>query len=150
MRERSGPVTSGSDLADPALHGEGVVGNRWLRGLLSTLGWIAVALGAIGVVVPGWPTTVWLLVAAFLFARSSPRFYSWLLSHRVFGPLVRDIRSGLGLPLGTKVFAMSMIVLFAGSSSVLLGLSRPLLGASVAVVGLAGIAYILWLPTRRL
>lgn len=127
----------------------GVVANPLLRAVLAALGWISVGLGALGIVLPGWPTTVWLLVAAFFFARSSPRFYRWLLHHRLFGPFVRDIRAGLGLPARAKAFAITMIVLFAGGSSLFLGLQRPWLGLLVAGVGLVGIVYILRMPTRR-
>jgi uncharacterized membrane protein YbaN (DUF454 family) len=133
---------------DPALATEALVRNPLLRGVLLGLGWLSVGLGALGVVLPGWPTTVWLLIAAFFFARSSPRFYRWLLTHRVFGPIVRDIRAGLGLPLRAKVFAISMIVLFAGGSAIFLGLARPWLGLLVAAVGAIGITYILRMPTR--
>lgn len=151
-RPRS-PAAAGSHSDARAVPGDAgpadvaVVANPVLRGALQGLGWLAVALGAIGVVLPGWPTTVWLLVAAFLFARSSPRFYRWLLNHRLFGPTVRDVRAGLGLPATTKAFAVSMIVLFAGSSSVLL-LTRSWLGGLVAVAGAIGIAYVLRLPTK--
>jgi uncharacterized membrane protein YbaN (DUF454 family) len=124
-----------------------LVSSPLLRLLLLALGWIAVAFGAIGVVLPGWPTTVWLLVAAALFARSSPRFYRWLWNHRIFGPVVRDVRSGRGLPVGTKVFAVSMITLFAGSSSVWL-LTRSWVGGLVAAVGLIGIVWVLRQPTK--
>jgi uncharacterized membrane protein YbaN (DUF454 family) len=133
---------------DPVLETDAVVRNPLVRGILLGLGWISVGLGALGVILPGWPTTVWLLIAAFFFARSSPRFYRWLLTHRIFGPIVRDIRAGLGLPMRAKLFAISMIVLFAGGSAVLLGLSRPWLGLLVASVGAIGIVYILRMPTR--
>lgn len=133
---------------DPVLETDAVVRNPLVRGVLLGLGWISVGLGALGVILPGWPTTVWLLIAAFFFARSSPRFYRWLLTHRIFGPIVRDIRAGLGLPMRAKLFAISMIVLFAGGSAVLLGLSRPWLGLLVASVGAIGIVYILRMPTR--
>jgi hypothetical protein len=134
---------------DEAAREDGViVANPLLRVAFQGLGWIAVGLGAIGVVLPGWPTTVWLLVAAFFFARSSPRFYRWLLNHRVFGPVVRDVRSGRGLPVGTKVFAVSMITLFAGSSSIWL-LTRSWVGGVVAAVGLIGIVWVLRQPTKR-
>lgn len=127
---------------------DGVVANPVLRGTLAALGWVCVGLGAIGVVLPGWPTTVWLLIAAFFFARSSPRFYAWLLRHRLFGPLVRDIRAGLGLPLRAKAFVIAMIVLFAGSSAAALALARPWIGATVAAVGLIGVVYVVRMPTR--
>lgn len=127
---------------------DGVVRSPILRAALATFGWLSVALGAIGVVVPGWPTTPWLLLAAYLFARSSPRFHRWLISHRLFGPTVRDIRAGRGLPARTKAFAITMTALFAGTSALLLA-PTPLLGGTVAVAALIGIAAILRLPTRR-
>lgn len=122
--------------------------HAWLRALYSALGLLCVGLGAIGVVLPGWPTTVWLLVAAFFFARSSPRFYAWLLRHPWFGPLVRDVRAGRGIPLRAKVLAVSMIVLFAGSSTVLLW-SRPWLSLLVAGCAAVGTLVVLRQPTRR-
>jgi hypothetical protein len=68
--------------------------NPLLRVTYLVLGWLCVVSGAIGVVLPGWPTTIWIIVATYFFARSSPRFYNWLMNHRVFGPLVRDWRDG--------------------------------------------------------
>jgi len=147
-RPDDAPPTADAAEHDPVLDTDAVVRNPLVRGVLLGLGWLSVGLGALGVVLPGWPTTVWLLIAAFFFARSSPRFYRWLLTHRIFGPIVRDIRAGLGLPLRAKVFAISMIVLFAGGSAVFLGLARPWLGLLVAAVGAIGIAYILRMPTR--
>jgi uncharacterized membrane protein YbaN (DUF454 family) len=122
--------------------------NPVLRALFVGLGFISVGLGVIGIFVPGWPTTVWILVATYFFARSSPRFYNWLMNHRTFGPLIRDFRSGLGIPLRTKVFAISMITLFAGSSAVFL-ISRTWISWMVAALGLFGIVYLLRLPTKR-
>ena len=142
MRARPGATGE-----DPALEPGAVVANPVLRAAFLALGWICVGLGAIGVVLPGWPTTVWLLVAAFFFARSSPRFYRWLLSHPLFGPIVRDVRAGLGLPARVKAFAISMIVLFAGGSTVLLS-SRPWLSVLVAALGATGVVYLLRMPTR--
>ena len=64
----------------------------------------------------GLPGTVFILVAVYFFARSSPRFYNFLLNNRVFGGLIRDWRAGLGLPLRAKVLAVTLIVLSIGSS----------------------------------
>ena len=74
-------------------------------GLLA-LGWIAVALGGLGVFVPGLPTTGFFVLAAACFARSSPRFEQWVLGLPKVGPLVRDHRAGLGMPRRAKVVAI--------------------------------------------
>ncbi len=114
------------------------------------LGWVAVALGGVGVVVPGWPTTVFFIAAASCFARSSPRFERWVLDLPGIGPLVRDHRAGLGMPRRAKVVAMSMIVV-AVAASVVLALSAPLWRAVVVALGLVGLAYVGWrVPTREL
>ena len=54
------------------------------------LAWIALALGLIGIVVPGLPTTPFILLAAWAAARGSQRLHRWLETHRVFGPMIRD------------------------------------------------------------
>jgi uncharacterized membrane protein YbaN (DUF454 family) len=57
------------------------------------LAWIALALGVIGIVVPGLPTTPFVLLAAWAAARGSTRLHRWLEAHRVFGPMIRDWQS---------------------------------------------------------
>jgi uncharacterized membrane protein YbaN (DUF454 family) len=64
------------------------------RALLMAVGFIAVALAVLGIVLPLLPTTPFLLLAGYCFARSSPRFLRWLLSHRVLGPYIRSYREG--------------------------------------------------------
>ena len=51
-------------------------------------------LAVFGVAVPGLPATVFLLMAAWAAARSSPRLHAWLLEHRLFGPMLRDWENG--------------------------------------------------------
>ena len=67
-----------------------------------TLGCLTFTLAMIGIVVRGIPTTPFLLITAFAFARSSPRLHRWLLEHRRLGPLLRDLQSGKGLTLRFK------------------------------------------------
>ena len=62
------------------------------RIILILTGVVALALGAIGVVLPLLPTTPFLLVAAFAFANSSERLHRWLLAHQMFGPLIDNWR----------------------------------------------------------
>ena len=62
------------------------------RQLWIAAGCTCVALGAAGVVLPLLPTTPFVLLAAWCFARSSPRLHDWLLAHRLFGPLIANWR----------------------------------------------------------
>jgi uncharacterized membrane protein YbaN (DUF454 family) len=62
---------------------------RW-RWAWLVLAYGALALGIIGIVVPGLPTTPFVLLAAFAAARGSRRMHDWLLAHRTFGPMIRD------------------------------------------------------------
>jgi uncharacterized membrane protein YbaN (DUF454 family) len=55
---------------------------------------LCLVLGLIGVVLPGMPTTVFILMAAWAAARSSPRLHAWLLNHRLFGPLLHNWENG--------------------------------------------------------
>ena len=80
------------------------------RYLYLGLGFLCVALGFIGTVVPGIPTTPLILVAAWAFSRSSKRFESWLLRHRVFGPLIHDWRNYRGIRRKNKIGAILVIV----------------------------------------
>ena len=120
--------------------------SRW--GWLAA-GWVCVALGGIGVVVPGLPTTVFFIAAASCFARSSPRFEAWVLGLPRVGPMVRDYRSGLGMPRRAKVVAVSMLVVVVGLSTGLL--IEPLaVRVVVLAVGAVGVAFIVWrVPTRE-
>jgi uncharacterized membrane protein YbaN (DUF454 family) len=110
---------------------------------------VAVGVGSIGIVVPGLPTTVFFIVAASCFARSSPRFERWVLDLPRVGPLVRDYRAGLGMPRRAKQWAIAMIVVFAGLSAVA-ARGMPLFAVSIALLGALGVGYVLWrVPTRE-
>ena len=74
------------------------------------VGLAAVAIGAVGVVLPLLPTTPFLLVAAFAFARSSERMNSWLREHQVFGPLIDNWHRDGSIDPKTKQMAIAMIV----------------------------------------
>ena len=66
-------------------------------------GMLMVGLGAAGIVLPLVPTTPFLLLAAYLFARSSPRWHAWLLNHRHFGPYIHAWRNKSGLTPAQKL-----------------------------------------------
>jgi uncharacterized membrane protein YbaN (DUF454 family) len=77
------------------------------------LGAVAVGLGTAGIFVPLLPTTPFLLLAAFLFARSSDRLHHWLMSHKRLGPYIHAFRGKAGLTRGQKLrICTSFTILF--------------------------------------
>ncbi|MFJ4141952.1 YbaN family protein [Pseudomonas sp. NPDC089734] len=88
-----------------------VVATGRLRWLWLALAYLSIGLAAIGVVVPGLPTTEFVLLAAWAASRSSPRLSAWLENHRLFGPLLRDWQRGGVIARRTKWAAsLSMTV----------------------------------------
>lgn len=123
------------------------------RGPLTWLWFVAglasVGIGAIGVVVPGLPTTVFFIVAAACFARSSPRLERWVLDLPRIGRLVRDHREGLGMPARAKVVAITMILAVSAASGIL-ALDTLAFRLAVIALGLVGAAYVGFrVPTRE-
>jgi len=112
-------------------------------------GWVAVVLGGVGIVVPGLPTTVFFIVAASCFARSSPRFEAWVLGLPRIGPMVRDHRAGLGMRRRAKGWALGTMWLFVGLSAFLTR-RMPAVAGVIVVVALVGTWYIVRrVPTRE-
>ena len=83
-----------------------------MRGLLVACGTLCVALGVIGIFLPLMPTTVFLLLAAACYARSSDRFYQRLVNHRYLGPYIRSSREGRGMRRRDK--AITLVLLWMG------------------------------------
>lgn len=122
--------------------------NPVTRTLWLALGFLSVGVGVIGIIVPGLPTTVFFVVAAGCFSRSSPRFEQWVLNLPTIGPMVRDYRAGLGMPRRAKVAAVSSIVVACGLSAYLT-IGRLPIALVILLAGGFGIAWILWrIPTR--
>jgi len=85
--------------------------------LLILLGFFFVGLGIVGIFLPLLPTTPFLLLAAALFARSSPRFYRWLLNNRWLGSYIRNYREGRDIPLKAKILSITflwIVILYSG------------------------------------
>ncbi len=104
------------------------------------LGLLSVAVGAIGIVVPGLPTTVFFIIAAACFARSHPRLEQWVLDLPRIGPAVRRYRAGLGMPLKAKYWAIGMIVVFTTISIVIVRLL--VFGIGIAIIAAIGVWYV--------
>lgn len=124
---------------------DGRSGNRVVRGVWLVLGVFCVGLGIIGAFLPVMPTTIFLIMAAGCFARSSPRLEKRLLEHPRFGPTLRAWRAEGAISRSGKIAACGGIAL--GFGLFLFG-ARPGwgLGAGVAIVMGSCAAYVLSRP----
>ena len=128
--------------------------NPVVRWLWTGLGNIFIAFAAIGAIVPGWPTTSWLVAAGFCFGRSSRRMFRWLLTNRLFGnALLEYYKAGRALPLHSKIIIIGIIFLVSAFSIyVVTKLGDPGFGqTTIAIIALIGIWFVGWkVPTVQL
>jgi len=111
-----------------------------VRFLWLAVGWLFVALGVIGIVLPLLPTTPFLLLAAFSFSRGSPRLLNWLLDHAHLGPPVHQWRAHGAIATRFKVAAL---VFMAASVGLSLLYGVPKAGLIIQVVILSGVSVFL-------
>ena len=76
--------------------------------ILITIGWSCVGLAFVGTFVPGIPTTIFLIIALWAFAKSSKKFHSWLLNHKRFGPILQNWESHKVVPRKAKILMVIM------------------------------------------
>lgn len=116
-------------------------GHPLLRPFFFLLGLVLTGVGIVGVVTPGWPGTIFLILAAGCFARSSPRLEAWLVNHPRYGPTVVAWREHGAIPRRIKFIAIGsmivsfVIVLFAHMEPVWVWVIGAALLASAVFVG---------------
>jgi uncharacterized membrane protein YbaN (DUF454 family) len=122
------------------------------RSVLIVVGLVATGLAILGAILPGLPTTPFVLVALWAFARSSQRLYGAL--QRI--PLLRSaiaeanrFEERRAIRLQIKLVALAFAWGSAIVTFVAVGQTRPLLSATVALAALAGSAFMWWIPTDR-
>ena len=109
---------------------------------------MSLVLGLIGVVVPGLPTTPFVLLAAACYAKASPRLHAALLNHRLTGPMLRDWESDRSLTRRSKLIAVgSMLVMV--SFSIWSFRHRWIAQAVLVALGAIGAWVVLRIPTRK-
>ena len=113
-----------------------------------SLGFIVMVIGLIGIVIPGLPTTPLMILAAACFAKSSQRFYDWIIGNKLFGHHVKNYREGKGIPkksnpviLGTMWTFVLFAVLIAIPDS-----APPISKISTLVLAVIGTLFILRIP----
>jgi len=86
--------------------------------LMIATGTFLIGVSIVGIFVPVLPTTPFLLLAAALYARSSRRFYNWLINNRILGRYIKNYREGKGIPLKVKIIAISILWITIGYSAI--------------------------------
>jgi uncharacterized protein len=82
-----------------------------IKPVVFCFGWIFFGLGIIGAFLPLLPTTPFLLLAAYCFSKTSPRFHTWLLEMPIFGPAVIDWNQNRVIRLRAKLLCCSMLLI---------------------------------------
>ena len=107
-----------------------------LRYLYILTGGIAVLLGIIGVVVPGLPTTPFVLLASWCFYKSSPRLQAWLLQS-FLGKYIRDYKEKGGLTMRKRLYIIALMATMV-SMSIIFFIPNTTVDIIVGVAGLIG------------
>lgn len=143
------PLRDVKDGGAEEVHAEDLVNvseNFFIRYMWKGLGFFFVALGTIGIYIPGIPTTSFMVLAAGCFAKSDRRLYLWLLNNPLFGHYIRDFVEGKGIPFVSKVFIIGLMWTAIILSVWLITIAGdPGFGQSLIVVlGLIGTWYVGW------
>jgi len=108
-----------------------------LKSLLIVAGTVSLCVGIVGIVVPGLPTTPFLLLTAGLYMRSSDRLYNHLISNKVVGSYISEFRENKGMTTRAKLYAIFMMWTMITLSCVFLveNLPAKLLIISIGIIG---------------
>ena len=122
--------------------------NPIVRFLWLALGLLFAAVGIIGLVVPGLPTTPLMILAAICFLRSSERLFRWVLNNKYYGESVKNFLDGRGISKKAKIISISMQWVFI-TFAIFSGALDFSLWVKIGVIFLAliGSLYIKRLPT---
>lgn len=112
---------------------------------LIALGWISVILGVFGIFLPLLPTVPFLLLAAWCFAKSSPRFHDWLLNHPKLGPIVKTWQQRGGIP--KRIKQRTIVLLWASMGFTMWITGKIIVVCVLTAIGLGTTIYLLRLPT---
>ena len=119
------------------------------RALFIVFGLVAVGLGVLGVVLPGLPTTPFLLLASWLFYRSSPRLQQWLLASWL-GKYIRNYQRRGGMTATQKAGAIGMMVVMVLLSTFVFIPAGSVARIIVPIAGAVGVlTVLLWVPNAK-
>ncbi len=116
-----------------------------IRILLIIAGWLCVILGVIGIVLPLLPTTPFILLAAFCFARSSDKFHHWLVTHHYFGPIIQRWEENKAIPRNVRNF--TIVFMWCGMSFSMYMLQQLWATLFISSIGICVSIFLLRLKT---
>lgn len=118
-----------------------------VRGLYAACGFFFLGLGFLGVVTPGFPGTVFLILSLWFFARSHPQMHGWMRAHPRFGPSLSRWEDTGSIPLKVKWIASICIAVFGFGS--VWRIAEPWAAALLFGITCFGLFYVLSRPTDR-
>jgi uncharacterized membrane protein YbaN (DUF454 family) len=107
--------------------------HKSIRLLWIFFGSFSVAMGVIGIFVPGWPTTIFLIIASYFYIRSSKRLYEWLVNNKLLGVYIKNYLLGKGMPFKAKIISLSTMWIF-GLLSILFWIPNNLFLVKIVVL----------------
>lgn len=118
------------------------------RLLFISIGLVCLGLGIVGYIMPGLPGTIWLIISATLFLRSSDRLYNFVTQHRLFGNQIREFLETGVIPLRVKFLSLGSMWIFS-SISIFLAPYGLLFDLPISFLTLIGTVYIISRPSSR-
>jgi len=128
------------------------VRSRLHRWLLVTAGVALVGIGAVGVIVPGLPTVIFLIGASWCFARSCPWLEDRLIRVPLFRPFLIYLDNGAQMPRRVVVWTLIIMWIAIGFSSIIVSTGdnpRPMLAAVIGVAGLIGSFFVIRMGAKK-
>ena len=122
--------------------------DKFKKLLLVTIGLICLGIGIVGYVLPGLPGTIFLIIAATLFVRSSDRLYKIVISNRFFGRQVDAFLRTGAMPLKAKILSLVSMWIFS-FISIFLTPYIWLFKIPILLLAIVGTVYILSRPTEK-
>lgn len=118
------------------------------KAILIFLGTVCVGLGVLGIFLPLMPTTVFLLMAAYCYSKSSEKFHNWLMTNKLFGKYISDYKSGKGISFRQKISTIAILWASIGFSIYYVA-DKFWLTLLLAAVAIGVTVHLLWIKTYR-
>ncbi|MBX3299489.1 MAG: YbaN family protein [Acidobacteria bacterium] len=118
------------------------------KAVLIFTGTVCVGLGVLGIFLPLMPTTVFLLMAAYCYSKSSDRFHTWLLNNRWLGSYIKTYKSGQGISVRQKATSIAILWASIGFSIWMIN-GKLWVTLLLAAIAIAITIHLLWIKTYR-